>query len=374
VTSDEGAARRALRGFAIEGELVRLARSGSGHIHQTFLARLRARPGPPVRFVLQRLNAEVFPDIPAVMENLRRVTAHQRRKLAEEGERDPERRHLRLVPAREREGFRVDEDGSAWRAFHFVEQSRSHDVVGRPSQAREAARAFARFAAQLADLDGPPLADTIPRFHDLAWRAEQLREAAREDACARARSVGRELATAEASVEWADAELGAGGLASLPRRIAHNDCKINNVLFDEASDEALCVIDLDTVMEGTLLADFGELVRTSTCRSPEDEVCLDAMRVEPELYRAVAEGYLEGARDLLRPEELALLPLAGPLLALENALRFLADDLRGDTYFRVSRPRHNLDRARAQLRLFELLRAELGSAGELVAAARGARR
>jgi Ser/Thr protein kinase RdoA (MazF antagonist) len=158
-------------------------------------------------------------------------------------------------------------------------------------------------------------------------------------------------------------------VARIPRRVVHNDCKINNVLMDDATGEGLCVIDLDTVMEGTVLYDFGDLVRTAACPSPEDEVELARMRIDPDLFRSLAEGYLAGAGRLLTEEELALLPLAGPLMALETGVRFLTDHLSGDPYFRVHREGHNLDRARAQLRLVELLLQEVEAARRLIARA-----
>jgi hypothetical protein len=164
-------------------------------------------------------------------------------------------------------------------------------------------------------------------------------------------------------------KLAAGGFDTLPRRTVHNDCKINNVMLDDASGEGLCVIDLDTVMEGTLLCDFGELVRTATSRSPEDEPDLASVRFDLGLFRAVAQGYLIGAAPILRTDELGLLWLAGPVMALENGIRFLTDHLQGDVYFRIHRERHNLDRARVQLRLVELMRAQGAAMRDIVAEA-----
>jgi hypothetical protein len=173
-----------------------------------------------------------------------------------------------------------------------------------------------------------------------------------------------------AGVERALADAGA---ARLPRRVVHNDCKLNNVLFDEATGEALCVIDLDTVMPGSVLADFGDLARTAACPAPEDEPDLARVRVDARLYEALVRGYLAGAGALLEPVEIALLPLAGPLIALETGIRFLTDHLAGDVYFRIHRPGHNLDRARVQLRLTEQLLAGRDEARRLVEVGRRSR-
>ena len=189
---------------------------------------------------------------------------------------------------------------------------------------------------------------------------------AQADTEGRARSVRLELEQARGWLDQLARELRKHGVARIPRRVVHNDCKINNVLMDDATGEGLCVIDLDTVMEGTVLYDFGDLVRTAACPSPEDEVELGRMRIDPDLFRSLAEGYLTGAGTLLTEEELALLPLAGPLMALETGVRFLTDHLSGDRYFRVHREGHNLDRARAQLRLVELLLHDIEPARRLI--------
>ncbi|MCZ6783231.1 MAG: aminoglycoside phosphotransferase family protein, partial [Proteobacteria bacterium] len=356
--------------FELPGEFLGAARIGSGHIHETFVARCKTS-GSPARFVVQRLNGYVFRDLPALMENWVRVTSHQRARLEERGVPDAERRCLTPVPARAGGFHHVDSEGGFWRAFPYLEGTRSVNEVENPEHARRASRAFGDFALQLSDLGGPPLAETIPRFHDLAHRAAALERAAREDVRGRAAGVRDEVERAAEAVAWTQDALAAAGFAECPSRVVHNDCKINNVMFDEKSGEALCVIDLDTVMHGTLLNDFGQLVRTSTCDSPEDELRLDTMRVDPALYRAVVGGYLAGAGPLLTPLELDLLHLAGPMITLEDAVRFLTDHLEGDPYYRIHREGHNRDRARAQLQLFALLQRDRDAARALVAEVAG---
>jgi Ser/Thr protein kinase RdoA (MazF antagonist) len=361
------------RRFAIEGSFVAGGAHGSGHIHDTFVATWQ-HAGRRSRYVHQRLNTRVFRDPEGVMRNLERVTGHVRASLARANVRDLERRCLSLVPAREGGSACRDDQGRVWRTFRYVEGARTHDAPEGPSAAFEAARAFADFAGRLDDLDPRELAVTIPRFHDLASRFADLAAARRADALGRAAHAGRELELASHGFERLRAALEREGAAALPRRTVHNDCKINNVLVDVATGEALCVIDLDTVMEGSVLFDFGDLVRTAACPSAEDEVDLAAVRFDLGLFEALARGYLSGGAGFLGEAEVAALPLAGSTLALENAIRFLTDHLEGDVYFRIHRPGHNLDRARAQLRLVELLDAASDATRSIVArAAREAR-
>jgi Ser/Thr protein kinase RdoA (MazF antagonist) len=244
--------------------------------------------------------------------------------------------------------------------------------VESPDQARRAARAFGGFAASLGDLAPDALHLTIPGFHDFEARVRALEHAVEADPAGRARAASDDIESARRAARALASELPPARLERLPLRVVHNDCKLNNVLFDESSGEALCVIDLDTVMPGTLLVDFGDLVRTAACPAAEDERDLSRVRVDPELYDALSRGYLEGIGGAIGTDEIELLPLAGPRIALETGIRFLTDHLEGDVYFRVSREGHNLDRARSQIRLTERLLGELAAARRRIErAARG---
>jgi Ser/Thr protein kinase RdoA (MazF antagonist) len=324
---------------------------GRGHIHDSFLVHL----GSGARIVLQRLNDRVFPDPVAVMQNVARVTEHLRARLIERGDPEPDRHCLRLLPTRDGATHHTDEEGLVWRAYPFIERSRSLAAAEVPEQAQEAARAFGAFVRDLADLPPDSLHETIPRFHHLDSRLAALEDAAARDPLRRASAVGAELAAARAAHARIVDQLGA--MPPLPRRVVHNDCKLDNVLFDADRDVALCVVDLDTVMPGNVLCDFGDLARTACSRAVEDERDLARVTFELDRFAALVRGYRRGAGSMLEPVEIAALPLAGPLLTLETGVRFLTDHLEGDTYFRVAREAHNLDRARVQLALLERMHA-----------------
>jgi hypothetical protein len=250
--------------FAIAGELRCVTPHGSGHIHDTFVAEYESE-GALRRFLHQRLNTQIFRDAAGLMRNVVRVTDHLRAALVRRGAADPERRCLRVVPTLEGSPSHVDARGETWRTYVLIEDAHSIDGCQRPEQAFQAARAFGAFAADLADLDAGALVETLPGFHDLSARAAAFERALRADALRRASGVGAEAERARAQCASVQRELSAREAAAAPRRVVHNDCKINNVLFDDASGEGLCVIDLDTVMPGSVLCDFGDLVRTAAC-------------------------------------------------------------------------------------------------------------
>jgi Ser/Thr protein kinase RdoA (MazF antagonist) len=303
------------------------------------------------------------------MDNFARVTAHLRAALAHRGVRDLERRVLTLVPARDGALLWTAPDGSFWRTFLLIEGTVTRETIDGREQAHRVARAFAEFAGLLSDLPPPSLAVTIPGFHDLGRRFADLERAVASDPFGRASRVRAEIEATRTAHAEVNRLLALARPEQAPRRVMHHDCKLNNLLLDEQTGEALCVIDLDTVMEGSVLSDFGELVRTATCRSPEDEHRLERIAFDLGLFEALARGYAAGAASWLSEPEGRLLPLAGPTLALMNAIRFLSDHLEGDVYFRVHREAQNLDRHRAQLRLATLMLEQLPEAQRIVATA-----
>jgi Ser/Thr protein kinase RdoA (MazF antagonist) len=308
----------------------------------------------------------VFHDAELLMRNWLRVTGHVHAALAQEGVPDLERRCLRPIPTRSGAASHTAPDGALWRALHFIEGTRAVDVPESARQAEAGARAFGAFLAQLGDLDPSEIGEAIPRFHDLAFRVANLEAAVREDSEANVAATRADIDRARGLAEQVDRALRQAHGGPLPLRVVHNDTKLNNVLFDVESGEALCVIDLDTVMPGTVLADFGDLVRGAACAAPEDETDLGRVRVDPALHAALIRGYLTGAGPVLEPSEFAQLPLAAPLIAVELGTRFLTDHLTGDRYFPAHRPGHNLDRARVQLRLAEQLLGAVPEARRLI--------
>jgi aminoglycoside phosphotransferase (APT) family kinase protein len=350
--------------FRVEGEL-RAAWPLEGGLINTSLVGEYAVDGEIRRYLHQRLNTRVFADPAAVMDNLRRVTAHLHRRLAARAGPEPGRRALALVPARDGRPFWVDAGGRWWRTYPFIDGTRRVSVVDGPALAYRAARAFGGFVGDLADLPGPPLAATLPGLHDTPRHLAALEDMATRDPCGRLAGIRREVDAALAHAPLAQLLEG----LTLPPRAVHNDTKVDNVLFDAASGEALCVVDLDTVMPGTPLHDFGDLVRSAVSPVAEDAIELSAVGVRLPIFAALVRGYLEGAGSVLTQAERALLHRAGALLAFELALRFLTDHLAGDRYFRVQRPDHNLHRARNQLRLLAELERQAGRLRDIVARA-----
>jgi Ser/Thr protein kinase RdoA (MazF antagonist) len=339
-----------VRAFQIHGRFQGGVPYGSGHINDTF-AVVVDQAGAPVRYILQRINHRIFRDVPALMENIRRVTTHARRQLDATGGDDAARRALTLVPTLDGAACHRDAAGNWWRCYLFIERARTHDIIETPRQAREAARAFGEFQKLLVDLPGGRLHETIPDFHHTRRRFEALQRAIAADSHNRAAAVREEIAFVQTWESRVNLLLDLHARGEIPERVTHNDTKLNNVMLDDATQAAVCVIDLDTVMPGLALYDFGDMVRSATNAAAEDE--RDLARVESRLpiFEALVEGYLSAGREFLNRAEIDHLALAGPLITFEIGMRFLTDFLQGDVYFKTHRPAHNLDRARNQFAL-----------------------
>ncbi|HEY1902588.1 MAG TPA: aminoglycoside phosphotransferase family protein [Terracidiphilus sp.] len=332
--------------FQIEGEFSSVAPYGSGHINDTWCAVFH-QACVPVRYILQRINTEIFKDASALMQNIQRVTAHLAGKLS--GEPDSARRVLTLIPASDGRVWLEDAEGGFWRAYRFIEDARTYDAVQSPRQAFQAAKAFGQFQSLLVDLPAPPLHETIAGFHNTPRRFAAFEEAVAKDA------VGRTV-LAKPEIDFALARRSVAGVlldAKLPKRVTHNDTKFNNVLLDDVTGEGLCVIDLDTVMPGLSLYDFGDMVRTTTSPAMEDEQDLTRITMQFPMFEALVRGYLTSAGHFLTETEKLHLAVAGKLIAFEQGIRFLADYLAGDTYYKIHRDGHNLDRCRTQFKLIE---------------------
>ena len=341
--------RQVVAGFQVWGDFVDAVPYGSGHINDTYKVSMR-QAGTPVNYLLQRINHAIFKQPGRVMENIVRVTEHVRGRLAATADADVSRKVLTVVPGRDGLPYVCNAEGSWWRLYLFIELAQTYDVIDNACQAYEAARAFARFQNQLADLPAPRLHETIPAFHNTLSRLGALDAAIAADVCGRKAEVTAEIAFVEERRAQCGRLLARNVQGEIPERITHNDTKINNVMLDAASGEGICVIDLDTVMPGLALYDFGDMVRSATAASREDERDFSKVGCRISMFEALARGYLSEAAFLL-PAEVEELVFSGRLITLTIAIRFLTDYLSGDRYFRTHRPGQNLDRCRTQLHM-----------------------
>ena len=334
--------------FCFIGSLAAAVPFGLGHINDTYLVTYRQPDGTLRRYILQRINQFVFKNPAELMENIERVTRHLHDKIVAAGG-DPLRETLNLVLARDQRTYARDAHGEYWRAFLFIENARTFESAESPEHIYQAARAFGNFQRQLADFPARQLHETIPFFHDTPRRFRAFQEAVQRDAFGRAAAVRSEIHFLEQ--REVDTRLLVEGIArgTLPLRVTHNDTKFNNVMIDDRSGKAVCILDLDTVMPGLALYDFGDAVRSGAALAAEDEPDSTRAGLSLEIFDHLAHGYLDVARDFLTPAEVDHLAFSARLITLEQAIRFLGDYLNGDIYYKVHRPGHNLDRARTQI-------------------------
>lgn len=352
VTADE--LREVAHRFAHGGECIEGGPYGSGHINDTFALVLR-RGAATRRVIVQRINDEVFRDVPALMENIARVTRHVQGVVKQRASQGPREEALILVPTRDGAPVWRDARGRWWRMYEFIEKARTYDVLRTPAQARAVAAAFGRFQCDLASFPPPPLHETIPRFHDTPWRLAQLEEAVARDVCGRVAQARDEVVFVRAHTHLARVLCDQLARGEAPVRVTHNDTKINNVMLDDETGHGVCVIDLDTVMPGHALFDFGDCVRTATARAAEDERDLTRVAFDMECYAALVDGYMESMGTALVPAERAAMHLSGQVITFEIGVRFLTDYLAGDVYFKTKYAEQNLIRARTQFRMVELM-------------------
>ena len=336
--------------FAIDGEFVEGQEVESGHINTTYLACYRDEDGEISRYILQRINDKVFPKPLVVMKNIERVTHHINRKVFQK-KRDFGGQTLNLYPGRDGKNCVEGPAGGVWRCYNYIEGCCTYNVVENTRQAYQAARAFGAFQDLVSDLPVDRVEVTIPDFHNTPRRYAKLMEAIKKDSLGRVAGVADEIAFIKEREKITGVLLDHLAAGRLVERVTHNDTKLNNVMIDEETDEAVCVIDLDTVMPGLALYDFGDLIRGATSPVAEDEVDVSRVEMRLSMFEAIVEGYLETARRFLTPLEIELLPFSAKLISLETGMRFLTDHLEGDHYFKTHREGHNLDRCRTQLAL-----------------------
>ena len=334
--------------FDLKGKVIDGKPCGSGLINDTYLITTESDETPD--YILQRINHSIFTDVDLLQENMVKVTKHIRKRLEQAGAKDIDRRTLTVVPTKDGKLYYFDGE-SYWRVTVAIKDSVTHEQ-GTPEMAYRTGRAFGEFHAYFIGDDVPVLGETIPDFHNMSARLRQLDEAIKADKMGRLAKVidlvDKVLARAE---EMTMAErLYANG--ELPKRISHCDTKVNNILFDK-DDNVLCVIDLDTTMPGFVMSDFGDFMRTAGNTGAEDDLDLSRIGVNMDVFRAFTKGYLETAAPMLTDVEKKTLPFGAKLLTYMTAVRFLTDYLKGDVYFKIQHPEHNLQRTIAQMQLLK---------------------
>ncbi|MCX6241531.1 MAG: phosphotransferase [Bacteroidetes bacterium] len=333
--------------FNIEGKPGSFERTGNGHINDSY--RISIFPSGSPEYFLQRINHHIFTDIPKLMENILKVTNHISEKICS-GIAGVPFSDLRLIPARNKNFFHTDEDGNYWRMFNYVGDSRSFDLVPGPELAYEGGKAFGLFLRLTSDMDVAGLTETIKDFHNIETRLAAFHRICIEDPCGRVNEVRDEIRFIEEREGEMHSILKLGHSGQIPLRVTHNDTKFNNILFN-SQDKAICIVDLDTVMPGYVLFDFGDAIRTGANTGAEDEEDLRNVDINLDLFSAYGRGFLENAGAFLTEAEKAHLAFSARFMTFIIGLRFLTDYLAGDKYFKTRHPAHNLHRAKAQFKL-----------------------
>lgn len=333
---------RILSHFSIDSNI---SEYGDGHINDTYLTGAN-------NYILQRINTSIFKEPDLLMKNIENVTAFLKKKIIAAGG-NPRRETLTVIKTKDGNSCYRDKEGNAYRVYEFVNGSRAISVMSDASDMYKVGRGFGKFQYMLRDYPAETLFETIKDFHNTPFRIENLRRAICEDRFGRASAIQKEIEFALARAEFGSVITDGLRDGSIPMRVTHNDTKINNILFDAYSGDALCVIDLDTVMPGSALYDIGDSFRTGAADAAEDETDLSLVTFNIDAFTYFVKGYFEEMRGALTEREIELIPFSAKLMTYECGIRFLADYLDGDVYFKVHREGHNLDRARNQFRLVE---------------------
>ncbi|MFI3262151.1 MAG: aminoglycoside phosphotransferase family protein [Rikenellaceae bacterium] len=335
--------------FEIEGTLKSVDPLGQGFINDTYIVSV---DNPSKRYILQRKNKNIFTNVPFMMDNIVKVSNHLKTKIVNEGG-DPTRESMTIIPTHEGQFYYLDEDEEYWAVCLFIEDTKAYDVADTTELVFKCGKGIGKFQSMLSDFEGE-LVDILPGFHNISYRYKQWDEAISNDVAGRVSELSKEIEWIDSRKEemlefWAKVESG-----EIPRRVSHNDTKISNILFDKDSN-VLCVIDLDTVLSSTCLNDFGDAIRTCTNTGKEDDLDLDKVSVNIEMFEAYTKGYLSEASKFLNETEKELLVFGARYIIYEQALRFLMDYINGDTYYKIKSPKHNLERTLAQCKLLESL-------------------
>lgn len=349
--------------FRIEGAVDNVSHIGSGHINDSYL--VTTLPADAPNYLLQRINHNIFRDVLRLTDNILKVSRHLLAKLLCKASDLDYFQILRLIATRKGNYFFRDREGNYWRLYNFIEGSRSYDIVETQELAFEGGKAFGIFQYLTEDMDVASLSETLPDFHNIATRLKTFRDTVLRDPEGRVTEVLHEIAFVESRAEEMHTILNLGRSGAIPLRVTHNDTKFNNVLFD-GQERAICVVDLDTVMPGYVLYDFGDAIRTGANTGAEDEQDLSKVGIDLALFEAYTKGYLSIAGNFLTSVEREHLAFSAKFMAFIIGLRFLTDHIDGDNYYRIHHPGHNLQRARAQFRLVESIEEQFGEMKKII--------
>lgn len=356
--------KEVIENFQFEGEYTEGIPYGSGHINDTFRVTFQHK-GETKRYILQRMNNQIFLNPEELMENVVGVTSWLRKKIVENGG-EPERETLNLVPAKDGKAFYKDSEGEYWRVYLFIEGAKTYDLVENQEDFYQSAVAFGRFQGLLADYPAETLHETIQDFHNTVKRLDTFKKAVEADGCGRAAQVQEEIQFVLDREALAHKLCDMQAEGKLPLRVTHNDTKLNNIMIDDETRKAICVIDLDTVMPGLSVNDFGDSIRFGASTGAEDEPDLSKVSCSMELFELYTKGFVEGCKGSLTEEELDMLPVGAMTMTYECGMRFLTDYLEGDHYFKIHREGHNLDRCRTQFKLVKDMEEKWNQMNEIV--------
>ena len=338
--------------FDFVGEVIQIRPYGSGHINDTYLVEFKIKHMGVVPIILQRMNINIFKNPVQLMENILNVTTFLRKKIIQYGG-DPERETLTVILNKNGKPYCQDSEGHYWRGYHFIAGATSYDEVKTDEDFYQSGLAFGKFQSLLSDFPAHTLYETIPDFHNTRARLEVFKKAVEEDIMNRAQDVQKEIQFILQREELANQLVSMQENQELPLRVTHNDTKLNNILIDDKTHQGLCIVDLDTVMPGLAVNDFGDSIRFGASTALEDEKDLSKVHCDMHLYEVYTKGFIQGCQGQLTLAEMKALPLGAKVMTFECGIRFLTDYLQGDTYFKIQYPSQNLDRCRTQLKLVE---------------------
>lgn len=342
--------KEAIDNFQLDGNVLEVKPFGNGHINDTFLLRVEKKDGSVKKIILQRMNHDVFKNPVELMENILNVTSYLSKKIIAAGG-DSERETLNVIPDQKNLPYYKDSNGNYWRCYKFIEDAICYETVEKPEDFYNSAVAFGNFQRMLADYPADTLHETIKGFHDTKARLERFKQVVKEDKLGLAASVQKEIKFVLSREKDAEVLGQMQKIGDLPLRVTHNDTKLNNIMMDKMTGNAICVIDLDTVMPGLAVNDFGDSIRFGASTGAEDEQDLDKIKCDLELFELYTKGFIKGCSGSLTSTELVMLPMGAKVMTFECGMRFLTDYLEGDVYFRIHRASQNLDRCRTQFKL-----------------------